>query len=347
YGFQLTYNSLGWDYESFTCLDTPTSPIRWVNVPVPDRDDRSYSALKPREEGLEVNRGLGRANAGFGWSLQFGRLLEPGQRLEGGFQYMAPDGSIRRFSSRLRPGAPAGPQSNTWYTGDGTYLRLRFIDPGPDPGPGNPVEAFCAPVDLQNPADEDTCALVDFPNGEVHEFRDFGSNQGAGYRSDWRLVRMRDPFGNFVELVYPDGRTWVVRDSVGRSHTLTFALPAGSYSRLQSLTLSGGTSPDFTLHYEEGQTVDRHDYGDPCYDDPPSLNDPFGATAEVDFLARVARPDGSYYAMTYYRSRFEDGLNGLSGGVKTLLLPTGALYRWTYDRFDFRTDRLDPNDGEP
>lgn len=347
YGFALQYNSLGWDVESHSCLPSPTHNAEWFNIPVPDRDDRSYEALKPRSEGIVVGRGLGRANAGFGWGLQFGRLLEPGQRLQGGFQYMAPDGSIRRFSERLRPGAPAGPQSNVWYAGDGSYLRLRFFDPDPEPGPGNPLEGICAPLDEDNLADEDTCALVDFPDGEVHEFRDFGTNLGAGHRSDWRLVRRQDPFGNFVELVYPDDTNWVVRDSLGRSHTVTFAPPsAGTYSRVESVTLSGGTAPDFTLHYDEAQTLDRHDYIDSCYDDPPSVNDPFGGTVEVDLLARVARPDGSYYAMTYFHTRAEDSFSGVPGAIKTLLVPTGALYRWTYDRFDFRNGRPDPNLGD-
>ncbi|MCB1058129.1 MAG: RHS repeat protein, partial [Acidobacteria bacterium] len=346
YGFALRYNSLGWDVESHFCLPSPTHNAEWVNIPVPDRDDRSYEALKPRFEGISTERGLGRANAGFGWALQFGRLLEPDQRLPGSFQYMAPDGSIRRFNQHLRPGAPAGPQTNVWYSGDGSYLRLRYFAPPAEPGPGNPLEGICAPLDDDNLADEDTCALIDFPDGEVHEFRDFGTNLGSGHRSDWRLVRRQDPYGNFVELVYPDGTTWVVRDSLGRSHAVTFAPPAGSYSRVESVTLSGASVPDFTLHYDEAETLDRNDYIDFCYDDPPSVNDPFGGTVEVDLLARVARPDGSYYAMTYFHTRAEDSFTGVPGAIKTLLVPTGALYRWTYDRFDFRNGRLDPNLGE-
>jgi hypothetical protein len=106
YGLTLSYSSNGWDYEDAVCLD---GMVNRYSIPIESPH----------------------TNAGFGWRIVPGKILT---RNESPFvpaaRYVGPDGSERGFYEELHPGYPATPQSNTWFSNDSTYLRLRRYTAG-------------------------------------------------------------------------------------------------------------------------------------------------------------------------------------------------------------------------
>ncbi len=104
--------------------------------------------------------------------------------------YLTPDGSRRNLYSELHPGHPSPAQADTWFTRDGTYLRMkRFATNSADCTLSTPAGATVG------------CHLIEFPSAEIHEFRNFGTTD-----ADWRVVRMRDRFGNAVDATKIIGR---------------------------------------------------------------------------------------------------------------------------------------------
>ncbi|HYR27109.1 MAG TPA: hypothetical protein VEU30_01505, partial [Thermoanaerobaculia bacterium] len=81
----------------------------------------------------------------------------------GKLHYMSPDGGEHRFHSTLHNGETS--VSGISYTRDGTYLRYRLLGGG--------------------------VGQVEFPNGNIHIFDSLG-----------RLMRMQDPYGNWVKVHY-------------------------------------------------------------------------------------------------------------------------------------------------
>jgi len=247
-------------------------------------------------------------NAGHGWSLHFGLLIPP-ETLADNWRYVSMDGAQHSFYYQLHPGYPATINTTVQYTNDGSYLRMRYS------ATGTLCQSTAPPASNQ-------CRLVEFPDGNVAEFRNYSSSG-----DDYRLTRMRDPFGNYFDLTYTS-TTWTLTDSHSRVQTLTFALTTPPYRRLESLTLTsfGGGTATYDLQYDENQTIDRQRFNEALCNAT--------ATVSVDLLHRVVLPDGSYYEMDYYKTDDYDPeaaqSDVLSGGVKSLRLPTGGKYTWTY-----------------
>ena len=142
-------------------------------------------------------------NAGLGWRVSLGRVEvpSPGDN-QAPWVYDAPDGGRRGFYGRLHPGFPSTPETGVFYTNDGSYLRLRH---------------FAGSASCQSPVQAtNECVLLEFPNGVVHEFRNFSSSD-----PDYRITRMRDPFDNHVDVTYSEA-TWQISDSEGRTQTVEF-----------------------------------------------------------------------------------------------------------------------------
>ncbi|MEM8962037.1 MAG: hypothetical protein AAGD38_11185 [Acidobacteriota bacterium] len=174
-----------------------------------------------------------RFNAGAGWSMSFGELLPPSSA-ENPTQfwvYRSPTGKISRFYQTLDVADPV--VFNTFYTRDGSYLRL---------------------------AVDGTEAVVASLNGTEKVYQ----QQTGGA---WRFSEERDHFGNDYSVTYSAGQIQI-SDRHGRTHTIFLqANPAGSggdvIDRVE-LAAFGGTTAVYDLTYTTA-TVDL-----PPQDDDPS-----------------------------------------------------------------------------
>lgn len=300
-GFSLRYNSKVWDYEEAEC-DTTFPPEAVVyNVPQPDR----------------------LANAGVGWLLTPGRLLDPSTvKVENplnpgpNWVYVSSDGGHHALYPRLHPGYPATPSaSGTLYSNDGTYLRHKQLS-----------AASCRSV-VGTSGD---CRIVEFPNGSRHEFLSFDP-------FDWRVVRMQDAFGNKVDIDYQfTGGTdskWTFKDPYGREHVVDFENGRVRWLRFKGF---GGTTSDWEFRYETA-TIERHNYSPPSC--APTQH---GETVEVTFLSRIVRPDASYFDFDY---NLTDLPGSLAGAISSLRYPTGGSLSWTYQIYVFPKEDPSVLDG--
>ena len=175
------------------------------------------------------------------------------------------------------------------------------------------------------------CFLLQFPDGGTHEFHRFTADL-----EDIRLTRMRDSFGNFVDVGYPaDGTSWEIADQHGRTQRVHFAGPAGDYDRVSrvELTAFGATTATYTFSYDRTSIRRQGISMVQC-----------GAVANslfVQLLSRIELPDGSYYDMRYNTT---DAVpEYLSGGINSLRVPTGGEMRWKYTPISFPSQ--DPEGG--
>ncbi len=308
YQFVLHYNSGAWAYENAECQADAdgggpgggVTPLRF-SVPLPDP----------------------LSNAGIGWSLSLGRLLQPSDDpilgasplRPGRWTYVSPDGSRHGFAAELHPGV--GP-SDASYTTDGSYLRMR---------------ALCPPTGAS------TCGQreVDFPSGTIKTFANFGTPE----EPDWRLTQIRDPFGNVITSTYV-GADWMITDSHGRTQVVTFS--DESQQRVEQITLqahnfTAGTAT-YSLDYAPGleSTISRHRYAGllantNCVTPPITEIPNTSSTLSVDLLTGLTRPEGSFFEMSYYDT--DVGQFHKSGALRGLRTPVGAHYEWKYGIYPF------------
>lgn len=247
------------------------------------------------------------SNAGVGWELHVGRIFAPNQEpWHNGSQwvYLASDGSRHEFFGELHPGA--GTQPDTLFTNDGSYLRMRHFLNG---------DAKCKPVS----GDTGTCRLIESPDGNVREFRSFVGQ--------WKLTRLRDAFGNWVDLSY-DGGTWSLTDIHGRSHTIQF-----TNDKLSEVKLAGPDSATMTYTPSYTQTtISRQRYTKPTC--APTEH---GSTISVPLLTGLTQPDSTFWTMSYFPDWTFDAL---SGGIRHLRLPTGGQIEWSYQTLLFPSQSL-------
>jgi RHS repeat-associated protein len=289
-GFALHYNSKIWDHEEKTCQQSfPTQEVEYF-LPVPDK----------------------LANAGLGWLLTPGRLLDPStvtvqNPLNDGpnWIYVSADGGQHALYPRLHPGYPATPASGTLYSNDGTYLRHKEL----------------AGTDCRAPAGvSGICRIIEFPDGSRHEFRSYAP-------FNWRVVRMKDSFGNQIDVDYqftPQGadQKWIFTDAHGRQPVVDFENGRVRWLRLPYF---GAGAADWEFQYEIA-TIPRHRYTQlACTPPAPGLG------VEVAFLKRIVRPDQSYFDFDYIRT----DASTLSGVIDYLRYPTGGSLSWTYDDYGF------------
>ncbi|MCH9647988.1 MAG: RHS repeat-associated core domain-containing protein [Deltaproteobacteria bacterium] len=311
YQFALQYNSGTWGYETDFC-----------NV-LEDPDDPTSGSLANQKLSVPIPDPL--SNAGLGWTLSFGRLLQPADDpvdgvtplRPGRWTYVASDGARHSFGSELRPGVGPG---EAGYSHDGSYLRLR------DTCQSSFEDINCGRKD------------VDLPNGTVHIF----TNLGTTVNPDWRLAEIQDPFGNSIYITY-QGDEWLVTDTFSRSHVVRFS--DASYSRVTEVELQAHSSTSgtatYTLDYlpSPENSVERHKHSslllqahctDPLLTELPNTS----PTLEVDLLKDLTREDGSFFEMTYH-TEDQDGISK-SAAIHTLRIPTGASYEWKYGIYDFK-----------
>jgi YD repeat-containing protein len=270
YGLTLAYNSNVWDFQ---------------------QDDIGvYTQALP-------NR---RSNAGMGWRLSLGELLEPldPQNDNGLWVYVGPDGAEHVFYDKLHESDAA---VSGRFTRDGSYLRFHSLA-----------------TDKR---------AVEFPDGQMQTF-----TRQAAY--DWSLTRIEDRFGNWVSVSYAYDtagkvKSWTIQDQHGRSQTVNFVL-GSHYDRIVgSVVLAGfgGASATYTFNYISLNIPSA------CQN-----TDPQTSSYQVSFLTSVSLPDGSSYSMPpsdYYLDQSVDC--HLPGVLKGITTPVLGRIEWTYGGYGFPT----------
>jgi RHS repeat-associated protein len=311
YGLHLVYNGNPWNYR-IDGATTEAIPSRFANV-------------------------------GLGWQLTLGELIGPNDPLAaqiqdgGNWVYAAPDGAERVFYPVLHPEelgdtnyeASSSPAVGgvAGYTRDSSYLRLVRLAPvytGTHRiGPGEFEDLYRSVYRLE------------FPDGTMHTFTsrdEIGVEQFTqpsamderGLR--YRLTRMEDRFGNWVNVAYVDGSNpnWTITDSVGRSQTVT--LQPRSFYDYQGSPQSRDTVTQVNLAAFDGQraiynfNVDSSytTISKPCADN----NYQTDRTTRTLFLRSVGLPDGSSYSMDQYEAQEP-------GSPVPCIEYAGHLLRWT------------------
>ncbi|MEM8961498.1 MAG: hypothetical protein AAGD38_08480 [Acidobacteriota bacterium] len=159
-----------------------------------------------------------RFDAGAGWGLSFGELHAPSTAINPSqfWVYRSSKGTISRFYQTLEDGDPV--VFNTFYTRDGSYLRLTV----------NGTEAVVASTDGVE--------------------RVFDQQTGG----DWLFGEQRDNFGNSLTVTYTATERQIT-DSHGRSHKIVLqADPSGSGGQVidrVELAAFGGTVAVYDLTY--------------------------------------------------------------------------------------------------
>lgn len=270
------------------------------------------------------------SNAGLGWALSLGRLIEPraGTTVtpRTNWTFLGSDGSQHEFHPTLRAADPLPPAANkVFFTNDGSYLRLT-LDAASDT--------------------EGSFHHVETPDGTVYEF-----HQPTDVDRKTRLRFIRDRFNNWVEIDYtyspcivgeaPECEDeWVITDGHGsstssRSHVVAFKNKGDRYNQhnfqrvVDTVTLAAydEQTATYTFHYADDAeeapptTVPRAGCGDPDPRDSVDVN--------VPFLQSITLPDGSSYAMTNL-----SGGDCSSGALATLTLPTRGQIRWGYGAYE-------------
>lgn len=165
-----------------------------------------------------------RADAGVGWSLSFGELIGPStaENPSPFWLYRSPRGGVARFYQTLNDGDPI--VFNTFYTRDGSYLRLS-VSGGQ--------------------------AVVAFTGGNEKVFQ----QQPSG---GWRLAEERDLFGNFFAVTYSASERQIT-DRHGRVQRVVLQTDPADPSRQVidriELTAFAGATAVYDLSYTAA-TVD-------------------------------------------------------------------------------------------
>ena len=292
----LSYSSVGWDYqEDVMCFDPKKGMMHTYILPIESPH----------------------ANAGFGWRLVLGKIVDA-ETTAGALKYISSDGGEHGFYDDLHPDYPNPPQANTTFSHDSTYLRMRYY-------PSGSMTCTAAPGGSLD------CRQIELPDGTIHEFHDFSTVPGE---PEWLVTRMMDRFdtANWVAIDYSTANEWNISDSHGRAHKVLFS--GGRVSQIRLAAFNTATPATYTLT-QTVATLDRLQYLDrpPCAD-PPTITAPL--------LTQLTLPDGSAYAMSYLTSTLGDRL---SGGIDSLRLPTGGELAWSYEPIDFISQ--DPQENGP
>ncbi|HWM95039.1 MAG TPA: RHS repeat-associated core domain-containing protein [Thermoanaerobaculia bacterium] len=269
YGLALVYNSKAWDYQQSVSEQTQSLPNR-------------------------------RSNAGMGWRLSLGELMEPTDPANDSnfWIYIGADGAEHTLYDTLHEGEAA--VSTVKYSRDNSYLRFRSVSSAEK--------------------------AVDFPNGTTQTFTSFG-------QWDWRLSRIDDRHGNWANVIYVHDintgelKSWKIQDQHGRTQTVNY-VTASWYNRVVgSVVLTAFNGPTATYSFGYTQvTIPRA-----CPD-----NDPQTGNVIVPLLTSVSLPDGSSWSMptTDYHLDQSAGCR-LPGVLKAVTTPLLGRVEWGYGGYNF------------
>ncbi len=320
YGLMASYNANAWDWNlevQGQCVVDEVGGPEFVDFPVAAPDLRS--------------------NAGHGWAVSLGSIVEEGvaslPNSTHGYLYTEPDGTKHSFHTQLL--GRGVEQNAVMFATDSSFYRLN-LEVGENP---DLLPASCANPPAGDP--QGRCLRLEKPDGTFVELHAVaaGLPQTPGFtRTLWLPTHMGDRHGNFVEVDYLD-HSWDVRDSQGRLHRVNFdpATPAREYLRVATVEVAGfGDSlgnPSSTYRFDvSARTVDRHQYRQITLGDLGCAGLPVPdprAQAQIDQLDRLVLPDGSFYEMTYHAT---DQAPGMAGAMATLRLPTALRFEYRYSK---------------
>lgn len=244
-------------------------------------------------------------NAGVGWRLTLGELkpsLDPSN--SSGLDYVGPDGGEHSFrKENLHLGEPIAAQHDTWYTRDGSYLRLKKIS-------GSVYE-------------------VESGDGTIHRF------EASGTQPPYRLTQIRDRFGNLVTITPLVNPTrWRIKD-IHRTHYVYFKTVAGrQVVDKVELAAFGSPSAKATYTFNYANTTIHEHCGDFQAQTPTQR--------AAALLTSVSLPaDGGSYetgGVSGYHTTCSEGgvtIQDLPGALRKLKLPTGGELAWTYQNHNY------------
>lgn len=274
-----------------------------------DYDDRSCFVPGVGTENYEHGIEAPHTNVAFGWRVQLGKIVED-TPYTSAVQYLSPDGSQHGFYPELHPGT--GSTGNVWYSNNSTYMRLRYRSAG-----------SCTAA----PGGSGDCYRLEFPDGTIHEFHDFGT--GTENR-EWLLTRMTDSFGfdHWVKVDYSTANQWRIEDSHGREHTVFFTGGRVDKVHVARFGTTAKSEYDFTT---TATTIGVRNlpFTPACEGGAPAQS------TTVPLLTQLDLPDGSAYRMEYLDSWNPPDV--LSGGIHRLRLSAGGEYKWTYGLINFKS----------
>lgn len=324
YQFLLSYATNGWDTAEHIVIEYEQTPSGSI------RHEYHYHYSFP----------MAGMNAGAGWALNFGELLNFNLQLDvTGCVYVSPDGgrhgffkTLHQYNPNETPYTGTSPEA-VGYTRDGTYLRLK---------------KFASTWELE------------FPNGDVHTFERVAERG--------RLTSMRDAFGNQVTISYSTRGTgefassskWTVMDSTGRQHYVYFR-PAPVYS-VSPIALPLPEMIDYVdlAAFDSGRAEYHFEYqSDGAAGHPPSVllmrrctnaEPPEASMTDAirtPMLSAIQLPLELRYEMQYDLgydppaspqgcSQIQlDGSGRVSGNLRNLRLTTGAVIHYTYGPYHY------------
>lgn len=266
-------------------------------------------------------------NAGLGWRMSLGELRAAshlyGPTATHGWQYVSPDGGEHNFYKTLHEPVCATSSdlncdrdtAGTWYTRDGTYLRLKEKTSGTR-----------------------SVKILEFPDGQRQIFawepvtKYWQLEYIYGNSSAFDAATLK-PTTNFVRIDYvahPGTAIvdWHIRDSHDREHKVVFF--AGSHAingvvdRLE-LAAFGDTTATYDLVYD----------AQPANDEPSIIKKPYdgsGTSASVRLLKKVALPSSESWLFTYHDAP-APGIDPFSGTLIQAKLPTLGTINWSYQHY--------------
>ncbi len=304
YGFTLAYNSQIWDY----IVDCP--PLDGVS-------DGSLDSLVLTNPGSAPDgclRGIPNqdSNVGTSWRLTLGELYDQQSSLKPGYgwDFIDAGGAEHRFP----PSGATGGESPV-YARDGSNLRLRVTDSGSTPA--------CQGISGQ-------CVAIDRPDGVVLAFEPTNDARG------WRLHRMQDPFGNYVEVMYT-ASSWIITDSADRTHTVHFDAN-GTVTSVDLAAFGGGTATYefYTAPSDPVLPACPHDIGAQTGE---NRTETLNQLMEID-LPDTTPNDGQPAGRYTFSYVTDDGYasqvcSHYDGRLNKITLPTGGDITYEYGSYQY------------
>jgi RHS repeat-associated protein len=268
YQLTLVYNSNVWDFES---------------VQGPGPEDPTYTEALPYTHG----------NAGLGWTLSLGRLLDLADPLNKTpyWVYVAPDGSEHSFYDSLHDGESTN--ADYGYTRDNTYLRLRK-----------------------------SARTVEFPNGQIHTF-------AAGRY----LTEMRDQFSNTLTVQIANNSWTISDSTGRGGMTVNFGFASAIGQQVSSVVLRGIGNKALTWTFDYDSHDVARDCRDTDPNNSVKVNVPLlkAINGPESLVYKMQRTNGSAAYRDTASCQANPPVD--TGVIENLQVPTKGTIAWDWRRY--------------